>query len=372
MKMFHHFRLALLVSVCALGMHAHAQIELGQSIALTGGLAEHGKAVQRGAMLHFDQVNASGGIAGLRINLKSLDDEGKADKAAENVRKLIEKDNVLAIFGGIEGGPCTRTLKIAVELKTPFIACMAGSPEMREPHDEHVFTVRAPHFAEFEHIIKMASSYGFTKFGFLHADSDNGRNHLANVNRLLTARKLAPAKAYALKSGIKPDDVVKELLASDTQVLFNHGAYDFYADIITQVRKTSSSNINFFAVNSGIAQMARKLGEHGKGVTFTSVVPFPTSGREAIAREFRALYSAAFPNEAPTLSAMEGYISAKVMTEGLKRAAPKLTRESLLKAMSKMGTVNLGNYVVNYSPGNHIGSTYVDTAVINSEGRFVH
>jgi ABC-type branched-subunit amino acid transport system substrate-binding protein len=367
-------RTAFAAGLSLAALASQAQIVLGQSIALTGGLSEHGKAVQRGAQLHFDLVNAAGGIGGQRVTIKTLDDEGKADKAAANVRNLIERDLVLAIFGGIEGGPCTSSLKVAVELKTPFIACMAGSPEMREPFDSHVFTVRAPHLAEFEHIIAMAASYGYTKFGFLHSDSDTGRKHLANVNRALAARKLAPARAFVLASGIKPDTLVKELLASDTQVVFNHGAYDFYGDMILQVRNTSSRNINFFAINSGIAQLARKLGPQGRGLTFTSVVPFPNSGREAIAREFRKAYATVFPNEIPSLSSMEGYISAKVMTEGLKRAGSgaNLTRESLLVAMDRLGTVNLGNFLVHYAPGNHTGSTFVDTAVINADGRFVH
>jgi branched-chain amino acid transport system substrate-binding protein len=366
--------LPYVLALCAavLPQQANAQILVGQSVATTGGLAELGLAVVKGAQLHFDQINAAGGIAGQAVQVKTLDDAGKPDKAAENVRTLIERDNVVAIFAGIEGGPCTRALKVAVELKTPFIACMTGSHEMRDPFDPHVFTVRAPHLAEYEHIINMAVSYGYTKFGFLQSDGDNGRKHLANVNRLLAARKLPSAKPFVMASGVKADALAKELLASDVQVMFNHGSYDLYADIISQVRKTAPTKVNFFAVNSGIAQMARKLGEQGKGITFTSVVPFPTSGREAIAREFRQLFIAKYPNETPSLSTMEGYISAKVLTEGLKRAGKNPSRESLLKAMDNLGTVNFGNFVVRYAPGDHVGSTYVDTAVIGADGRFVH
>jgi branched-chain amino acid transport system substrate-binding protein len=362
----------LALSACVGPLHANAQIVIGQSVAMTGSLAELGQDVVRGASLHFDQLNAAGGIAGQTVQVKTLDDAGKADKTAENVRTLIDRDNVIAIFAGIEGGPCTRAMKVAAELKTPFIACMTGSHEMRDPYDPHVFIVRAPHLAEYEHIINIATSYGYTKFGFLQSDGDNGRKHLANVNRLLTARKLPSAKPFVMVSGVKADTLAKELLASDVQVMFNHGSYDLYADIILQVRKAAPTRVNFFAVNSGIAQMARKLGDQGKGITFTSVVPFPNSGREAIAREFRQLYASKFPKDTPSLSAMEGYISAKVLTEGLKRAGKNPSRESLLKAMDNLGTVNLGNFVVRYAPGDHTGSTYVDTAVIGAEGRFVH
>lgn len=366
------FKTCLVAVACLLGLSAQSQIVIGQSIALTGGLTELGQAVVKGAKLHIDQVNAAGGIAGQQIQLKTLDDAGKADKAAENVRALIERDRVVAIFAGIEGGPCTSARKVAVELTTPFIACMTGSPEMREPHDAHVFTVRATHLAEFERIVEIATSYGYTKFGFLHADSDNGRKHLANVNRLMTDRKLQPVKAFALVKDVKPETLAKTLLASDVQVMFNHGAYDFYADMILQTRKTAPNKVNFFAINSGIAQMAAKLGTQGKGITFTSVVPFPSSGREAIAREFRKLYNVAYPAETPSLGAMEGYISAKVLTEGLKHAGPRPTRESLTKAMDNLGTINLGNFAVTFTPGSHPGSTYVDTAVIGGDGRFVH
>ncbi|MGA8515471.1 MAG: ABC transporter substrate-binding protein [Burkholderiaceae bacterium] len=364
-------------TLCAIGLgclslHTGAQIIVGQSIAMTGGLAELGQAVVKGAQLHFDQINAAGGIAGQQVQVKTLDDAGNADKAAENVRTLIERDRVLAIFAGIEGGPCTRTLKVASELKTPFIACMAGSPEMREPFDAQVFTVRAPHFAEFEKIITMAASYGFTRFGFLHADSDTGRKHLANVNRLLAQRKLPGVRPFAMAKGVPSDAISKQLLASDVQVMFNHGSYDFYADLISQTRKISPNKVHFFAVNSGIAQLARKLGENSRGVTFTSVVPFPTSGREAIAREFKQLFAQAFPKETPSLGAMEGYISAKVLTEGLKRAGTRPTRESLQKAMENLGSINLGNFVVRFTPGNHLGSEFVDTAVIRGDGHLVH
>jgi branched-chain amino acid transport system substrate-binding protein len=372
MSYFRNFRCLLATGLVCLSLNAGAQLVVGQSIALTGGLAALGLDVVKGVKLHLDQINAAGGIAGQQVQIKTLDDAGNADKAAENVRALIERDQVLAIFAGIEGGPCTRTLKVATELKTPFIACMAGSPEMRDPHDPMVFTVRAPHFAEFEKIINMAASYGFTRFGFLHADNDTGRKHLTNVNRLLAQKKLPGARPFTMTKGITADAIANTLLTSDVQVMFNHGSYDFYADIILQTRKQSPAKVHFFAVNSGIAQMASKLGENGKGVTFTSVVPFPTSGREAIAREFKQLYAKAYPNELPSLGAMEGYISAKVLVEGLKRAGARPTRDSLQKALDNLGSINLGNFVVRFAPGDHTGSVYVDTAVIRGDGRFVH
>ncbi len=364
-----------LIAACfiASSSASSAEILIGQSIALTGGLAQFGQAVVRGAKLHIDQVNATGGLGGQRIQLISIDDAGKADRTAENVKQLIETNKVVAIFGGIEGGPCTRSLKVASQLKTPFIACLAGSPEMREPFDNYAFTVRAPHFAEFEKIVEIAASRGYTRFGFLHSDSDTGKKHLANVNKLLALRGLSPALSLAMSSGVKPQTIAEQLLSGDTQVVLNHGGFDFYADVILQVRAKSANRPAFFAVNSGIAQMSQKLGTSGRGVVFTSVVPFPNSGREEIVREFRRFYETTYGKAAaPSLGEIEGYISARVLVEGLKRAGSRPTRESLTTAMNSFGSLNLGGYVVQYGPNDRQGSRYVNTGVIVGDGRFIH
>ncbi len=160
------------------------RIVVGQTVALTGSIAEHGQAVVTGARAYIDGVNAAGGVGGRRIALVTLDDGGEASRAAENTRRLIDRDGVVAMFGGVEGGPCVASLKEASERGVPLIACMAGSPEMREPFNRYSFPVRAPHLEEFAKLLDVAKTYGFRKVAFLHADSDTGRKHLANVQRL--------------------------------------------------------------------------------------------------------------------------------------------------------------------------------------------
>ena len=73
-------------------------IVLGQSAPLSGSFAGQGTAYRDGALLFFNQINASGGINGRKIQLITLDDGYKAETAAENAKKLIEQENVLALF----------------------------------------------------------------------------------------------------------------------------------------------------------------------------------------------------------------------------------------------------------------------------------
>ncbi|MDA0190379.1 MAG: ABC transporter substrate-binding protein, partial [Proteobacteria bacterium] len=71
---------------------------IGQSAALTGPAQALGQEMRLGAQLYFDQVNASGGIHGRKLQLISLDDGYEPERAAANTRKLIDEDKVLALF----------------------------------------------------------------------------------------------------------------------------------------------------------------------------------------------------------------------------------------------------------------------------------
>jgi ABC-type branched-subunit amino acid transport system substrate-binding protein len=70
-------------------------------------------------------------------------------------------------------------------------------------------------------------------------------------------------------------------------------------------------------------------------------------------------------------SAMEGFLTAKVMVEGLRRAGKNPTREDLVDALERMGDVDLGGFYVSYSPKNHAGSKFVDLTIIGRGGKFM-
>jgi branched-chain amino acid transport system substrate-binding protein len=67
---------------------------------------------------------------------------------------------------------------------------------------------------------------------------------------------------------------------------------------------------------------------------------------------------------------MEGFLTAKVVVEGLKRTGKDLTREKFIETMEKMD-VDLGGFHVSYSPNNHAGSKFVDLTIIGQEGKFL-
>ncbi|MBK6393870.1 MAG: ABC transporter substrate-binding protein [Betaproteobacteria bacterium] len=324
-----------------------ARIVIGQSIALSGGVGEHGQGAAAGAKLYLDGINAAGGVAGRRVAVLTRDDGGDAKRAAENTRELIERDNVVAMLGGVEGGPCVATLKEASDRGVPLVACMAGSPEMREPFNRWSFPVRV---------------------AFVHADSDTGRRHLANVRRLAGDRGIDVAP-IAMTAGLTPAALADAIARARVDAVFNHGSYSVYVGIIKSLRAKGLTPM-FMAVNSGAAQMARELGPEGRGLVFTQVVPFPWGVAVPVVKEYQQALAKYAPGTPPSFSGLEGYIGAKVLVAGLRAAGRDLTRVGIQRAMEGLGTVDVGGMLVRYRPGAHAGSTFVDTVIVASDGRF--
>ena len=105
----------------------------------------------------------------------------------------------------------------------------------------------------------------------------------------------------------------------------------------------------------------------GRGVAVSQVVPLPTSEGEALGRDYvkqiGGVSNASF-------ASLEGYIGARVLVEGLKKAGKAPTRESLVDALERLGTIDLAGFKVKFAPGNHNGSSLVELTVIGAQGLY--
>lgn len=359
---------ALVSALCS--PHAFADILIGQTIALTGGNAQHGTSVAKGVDTYLENINAQGGLRGQKIKLLREDDGGDSKRAADNTAKLIEKDKVQAVFSGIEGGPCVASMKVAIDHKVPIIGCAAGSPELRDPYSRYSFPVRAAHFNEFAKLIDVGLSYGYKRFAFMHADSDTGRKHLTNVKRLLGERQTLLTSAILVDSKTKPEDVALRLKLDNIEVVFNHGSAGFYGKVVEEAQKMQLRTA-FFAVNSGAQQMVQALGAKGRGIIFTQVVPFPWGVAPKIVSEYQAAFKKKYPTEDYSFSSLEGYINATVLVAALRKTGKPYDAESITATMENLGVLNIGGVELKYEIGNHEGSRFIDTVVASSTGKFV-
>jgi ABC-type branched-subunit amino acid transport system substrate-binding protein len=146
-------------------------------------------------------------------------------------------------------------------------------------------------------------------------------------------------------------------------------AYTSCAAFIRAMKQAGSDptfwNVSFV----GSKAIAKELGPDGRGVEISQVVPFPWDPTVPVVKEYLKLLEQA--KAQPDFGTLEGFISAKVMVEGLRRAGRKLDRESFLRAMDSMGDYDAGGFKVSYGPDNHSGSSFVDLTIVSKDQKFV-
>lgn len=347
---------------------------LGQSLALQAGRNAYAAEAQAGIRACLDDANRRGGVNGRRIVLKTLDDENNATKAEANARALAD-DGVFAFFGSLEGGPSTAVMKVAVERGVPFIGPMAGSPGLRRPHQRLVFPVRAEHREEFRALLEQGQRLGLKRAALMHADSDTGREHLGNVERLCKDIGIGFGGGLPFRGDI--DDgglrqLVREVGERGVDLVFNHGSAGVYEKLI-RAAAAAGLRTGFWGVNSGSTPLARSLGELAHGMVFAQIVPNPNSGKTALAREYQQRLAEASPNGTPPVlgyGGLEGFMTAKALLLALRAAGPAPTRDGLVKAAEGL-SADLGGVALRWGPGDHAGCRFVDLALVGRDGRFV-
>ena len=343
-------------------------ILIGQSAALSGPAERLGKEMKAGAEAYFDVVNKAGGVNGRMIKLLTVDDGYEPDKAAANTKKLIAEDKVLALFGYVGTPTSNAALPIFTAAKVPFIGAFTGAQSLREPFNRYIFNVRASYFDETEQIVAHLVQQGITKIAVFYQDDAYGKAGLAGVEQAMKKRKLEIAGTGTVeRNTTNVAAAVGKLAKSGTDAIIMISAYKSCAAFI-RAMKLAGGLQQFWNVSFvGSKALSSELGDEGIGVQISQVVPFPWSDVNPIVRDYQKHIGGASKY---SFTSLEGYIAAKVLVEGLKRAGKNPTRESLVDALAGMGKTDLGGFTVSYSPTDHNGSTFVDLTIISRAGTF--
>jgi len=347
-------------------------IVIGQSAALSGPAQGLGLELRSGAKLHFDQVNAAGGIHGRKIQLESLDDGYEPDKAAANTKTLIRDAKAFALFGYV-GTPTTQAaLPLVTEARIPFIGAFTGAQLLRDPFNKYVFNVRASYFDETEKIAEHLTTVGVTKIAVLYQNDAYGKAGLAGMERALEKRKLKPLiTATVERNSTDVEAAVKAISAAKPDAVLVVSAYKSVAAFVMAMKKQGSAAVIHNLSFVGSVPLAKELGANGVGVHIAQVVPFPSSATLPVTRDYQELVRKAGRSDY-SFTELEGYIAARVLVEGLRRAGKDLSRDKLISALETMTRTDIGGFAINFSPSNHNGSNFVDLSIIGNGGKFLH
>ena len=198
------FHLAL--SLLAGGAHAaetgvtDKEIVIGQSLGMTGPLAELGVDIATGVRAYFQDVNEKGGIHGRRIKVLTLDDGYQVANTVKNVERLMDEDRVFALFN-IMGTPNSAAILPLVEkTATPLFSPFTGAEVTRTPMLPNVFNVRASYKDETEKMVQHLSTVGIKRVSVVYQANSFGKDGLAGVEAAMAKRSMKPHSVTSIES----------------------------------------------------------------------------------------------------------------------------------------------------------------------------
>jgi branched-chain amino acid transport system substrate-binding protein len=347
------------------------EVLVGQFAAFSGAAAQLGQRMQAGIEAYFKAINAQGGVNGRQLKLVTRDDGYEPEKAKEAVKALIEQEKVFAFVGSVGTPTGLAAVPILTQAGVPIVGMFTGAQALREPFNKYVFHVRASYFDETERIVQHLTTLGVKKIAVFYQNDAYGKAGLEGVERALAKRQLkAVATATVERNTVEVAKALETLLPAAPEAIVQISAYKSCAAFIKQSRAKGYGGQFFNVSFVGSKALADELGDAGVGVVISQVVPFPYIPSTAVVREYQQRMTEAGEKQID-FSSLEGYLSAKVFVEGVRRAGRNLTRESLITAIESMHDYNMGGFTVTYGPKDHMGSSYTDLTIIGKGGKFV-
>lgn len=339
---------------------------IGQTAALTGPLAFPFVEMNKGIAAAFQEVNERGGIDGRRLQFTSADDGGDPAKAGANAKRLLEEDKVFALLSCGGTTSVMGALPLAMAAKVPLIAPGTGSDALR-PFNPLVFHARASYAQELNKIVQQLVSTGFTKCAVAYIDNPFGKATLAAFDAAAKAHNNKDWKAFLLPE--TPEGVartVDEITTWQPTALISLAVgavgIPFYQSLRQRV-KAPAFSISFL----GSRPLLAALGESARGITVAQVAPNPDNVAKPIVKAYRDALKAHVPDAEPGYSSLEGYLSARLMIEALRRAGRTATREKLVDALQSMRPYDMGGFELRYGPQDHNGTDFVELSYFNGE-----
>jgi len=375
-----HFSAGMAAAVLTGPMYAQVpeggNIVLGQSAVLSGEWGWTGKELAAGSRLAFEQANnnVNAGLGRRKIELHTLDDAYNPERSAENTRRFISGD-MFALYGYTGTATSLAALELATAARMPFIGHFSGAREMRQPFNRMAFHLRASYDDEVEVMVRQLVHLGMTRLAVIHRGDAFGQTVMTGLTASLAKHNLELVAEGVQASGDndKVEAVMKTVLAGKPHAIIQANTALACAALVRTARSQGYRGTFYHLSIVGTAALAGALQKEAEGIRVSQVVPSPYKKNHPLTRDFLdAIAQHGYGAVKPTYLALEGYLSARVLVEGLRRthaqSGGKLTRDALVQGMESLKQ-HVGDVPISYSSSNHQGSRFVEMSMLTKDGR---
>lgn len=325
-------------------------IKVGMSTALEGPASGLGTNVKAGVESYFKMVNDAGGVNGNKLELIAINDGYEPGKAANNTRALINDHNVVAMIGNVGTPTAVVTVPIANELKVPLIGAVTGAGLLRQsPPDRYIINYRASYAQETAAMIDGLLGSGikpeeiafFTqKDGYGDAGYNGGVSALKS-HGFTDIGSIAHGRYERNTTNVEEGLITVLDAEVEPKAIIMVGAYKPCAEFISLAQEELPDALFLNVSFVGSVSLMKELGEKSEGVIITQVVPHYEADLPTV-NEFRASLSSYNNSVPPSFLALEGYLAAKILVDGIKSKSGILNSEDIVNGIQSLSNFDLG------------------------------
>ncbi len=326
------------------------EIKLGQTMPYSGPASAYAT-IGKVQAAYFKMINDQGGVNGRKITLLSLDDGYSPPRTVEQVRKLVEQDEVLALFNTL-GTPSNAAIRRYVNArKVPHLLLATGATMWGDPQN-YPWTIgfNLSYQAEGTIYAKwLMQNKPDAKVAVLYQNDDYGKDLLKGLKDGLGAKgaKMIVAEATYEVSDPTVDSQILTLRASGADTFVNIATPKFAAQAIRRAYDSDWKPLHILNnVGASIGSVLTPAGlDKSVGLITLQYYKDPNDPQwkdDPAVLEWRAFmaryYREADPKDA---SNMYGYIAAQAMVQILKQCGNDLTRENVMKQAANLKDLKL-------------------------------
>ena len=326
------------------------EIKIGNTNPYSGPASAYGL-IGKTIDAYFKKVNAEGGINGRKVNFISYDDGYSPPKAVEQVRKLVESDEVLLVFQPLGTPSNTAIQKYMNSKKVPQLFVATGATKWGDPKGNPWTMGWQPTYqAEGQIYAKyILKNHPNAKIGILFQNDDYGKDYVKGLKDGLgeKAKTMIVSELPYEPADPTVDSQIVSLKGTGADVFFNVTTPKFAAQAIKKAAEIGWKPVHLLNnVSNSVGSVLKPAGlEASKDVLSTGYLKDPTDptwNDDAGKKEWLAFMDKYFPDGDKTSSfTVYGYTVAQTLHQTLKQAGDTLTRENVMKQASSLKNVQL-------------------------------
>ena len=356
------------------------EIKIGQTSPFSGPASAYAT-IGKTQAAYIKMINDQGGVNGRKINLIQYDDAYSPPKAVEQVRKLVESDEVLLTFQ-ILGTPSNAAVqKYLNSKKVPQLFAATGASKFTDPKNfPWTMGFNPNYFVEGriygQYIIK---NYPNAKVGILYQNDDLGKDYLNGIKAGLgdKAATMVVAEASYEVSDPTIDSQILKIKDAGTDLFFSASTPKQAAQAIKKIAELGWHPVHILDINAtSVGAVMKPAGlDASKGVISVNYGKDPldpTWKDDASMKKYFEFMAKYYPDGDKDSSFNSyGYMTTQLLIHVLKQCGDDLTRENIMKQATSLKNVQLDlllpGIAVNTSPTDYRVNKQLQMMKFNGE-----